>query len=795
MDKLCGISFNQVLDSASIGEIGISSGGISNTTLSAWSPTLEEFGLKLSTATIGTKDGPYLVRCAGTERTNAGTEKIAYLLIIDGDSRIDENGEVVSGAPDPIEVSRALGGISHIISSSHSNSATKEELDAKVIDSGGLYGADYHKYRVYIICTYTPEQLPALLEYFFNQLHKAGVMLAPVPENKTWAQAWYLPRVPDSARLELHKFIDEEGARLDVEQIHSDWLSTQPAVEEPLLVERTDSYTADCKRDPIAEFNQAVTVHDVLLRNDYVLVGERYQRPNSCSNTPGVTLCKKTKDSKGRIYSHGGDVLNDSFAHDAFDCMLLLECDGDWKKALNWNADITKHNQSLFMENKSTQETFDSFDILVGVAPKEINTNKDFPLPFRGAMASIVASGLASAHKPQPKLTVLSALIGMASAIEGIYHFVDGTRVNLYGLGIAETGEGKEKLRYLANEVGRKAGALLLGKPASGQGLEDALVDRQGMLVVVDEVGHMLQSMNHKQSASYLIELTEMLLKLYSASSGSYSPRVKAFSKGTQLPRVLNNPCLSFLGFTTPVALSKGVSSENIEQGFLGRFLIVDGENNVKHRRVAQEFSLDTEMIERISVAISLHSLCSKNVGLIAETPDADSKLNILINKFVEEASKAPTPESRALLKRSYEKVIRIAGVLAVWDCPDEPVVTVEHIDWSETFVRYSNQCLLEFAENNIHENQQLADAAKVLDVVKKLITEDIKISNKSHHVIRKLNSNWVAKSAVLKASKLFKVQFDMALAHLLTMESLGEGIYNNTNTNKNIGYLYLEET
>ena len=271
-------------------KIGISSSGISNTTLKAWSPTLEEFGLTLSTATIGSKDGPYLVRCAGIERTNAGTDNIAYLLIIDGDSRIDENGQIVSGAPNPIEVSLALGGISHIISSSHSNGATKEELDAKGIDSGGLYGADYHKYRVYIICTYTPEQLPALLEYFFNQLHKAGVMLAPVPENKTWAQAWYLPRVPDSARLELHKFIDEEGARLDVEQIHSDWLSTQPAVEEPLLVERTDSYTADCKRDPIAEFNQAVTVHDVLLRNDYVLVGERYQRPNSCSNTPGVTL-------------------------------------------------------------------------------------------------------------------------------------------------------------------------------------------------------------------------------------------------------------------------------------------------------------------------------------------------------------------------------------------------------------------------------------------------------------------------------------------------------------------------
>ncbi len=780
-------------------KIGISSGCISNTTLKAWNPTDEEFKLTLSTAIIGTKDGPYLVRCAGTQRTNTGTEKIAYILIIDGDSRIDENGEVVSGAPDPTEVSQVLGPdgleISHIISSSHSNGATKEELDAKSIDSGGLYGADYHKYRVYIICTFTPEQLPALLEYLFNELHKAGVMLAPVPENRTWAQAWYLPRVPDKARLELHKFIDVSGAILDVEQIYTDWLSIQPAVEEPVFVERKDSAKNDGERDPIGEFNQSHTVHDVLVRNGYVQIGKRYQRPNSSSNTPGVSLCKNTKDGKDRIYSHGGDVLNDGYSHDAFDCMLLLEFNGDWSKALNWNADITKHNQTLFMENKSQQEALNCFDVTLGVAPKKINTNKDFPLPFRGAMASIVASGLASSHKQQQKLTVLAALIAMASVIDGTYHFIDGTRVNLYGLGIAETGDGKEKVRQLANEVGRKAGALLLGKPASGQGLEDALDDTQGMLVVVDEVGHMLQSMNHKQSASYLIELTEILLKLYSGSSSSYSTRMKAAQKGEQLSRVLNNPCLSFLGFTTPAALSKGVSLENIEQGFLGRFLIVEGENNVKHRRVVQELSLDTDILKQIDISISMHLLLSDNGGLIAETADADVRLTVLIEKFSHEAKQALTPDARALLKRSYEKVIRIAGVLAVWDCPDEPVVTVEHIDWAEAFVRYSNNCLLTFAEDNIHENQQLADAAKVLDVVKKLILGDIKTPNKSHHVVRKLNSNWVAKSAVLKASKLFKVQFEMAVAHLLSIEALGDGVFINTDTAKNIGYLYLEES
>ena len=58
-------------------------------------------------------------------------------------------------------------------------------------------------------------------------------------------------------------------------------------------------------------------------------------------------------DGIERIYSHGGDVLNDGYVHDAFDCFRLLLWGGDEKNALKWNAEITKHNQRLYMQNKA----------------------------------------------------------------------------------------------------------------------------------------------------------------------------------------------------------------------------------------------------------------------------------------------------------------------------------------------------------------------------------------------------------------------------------------------------------
>lgn len=209
------------------------SGGFANTALSEWETDFTSLAKELSSPVIGNKDGSYLIRTTGAIRTTADTGDIAEIVILDGDSRIGDGGEIIAGAPHPLGLHEVLTklGVSHCIYSSHSNGATREELAAKGIDSGGMYGADYHKYRAVIIARYTPEQLPALLDYLFTELHGAGVMLAPVTENKTWAQAWYFPRVSDDSRMKLFKFYQHEGSALDVDGITQDWLKKQIPVE------------------------------------------------------------------------------------------------------------------------------------------------------------------------------------------------------------------------------------------------------------------------------------------------------------------------------------------------------------------------------------------------------------------------------------------------------------------------------------------------------------------------------------------------------------------------------------
>jgi P4 family phage/plasmid primase-like protien len=133
------------------------------------------------------------------------------------------------------------------------------------------------------------------------------------------------------------------------------------------------------QRCPISEFNQANRAQSVLMANGYKPVGkDRFLRPNSKSKAPGAVIMRNCSDGIERVYSHGGDTLNDGHAHDAFDCYRILECDGDLNTALGWSPDISKHNQRLYRQEqakrkpKQTSETELLFPVIEN-NPEQLN--------------------------------------------------------------------------------------------------------------------------------------------------------------------------------------------------------------------------------------------------------------------------------------------------------------------------------------------------------------------------------------------------------------------------------------
>jgi hypothetical protein len=460
--------------------IARSIGGYKNTELTPWEVSQDSLAKELSTPVIGQKDGAYFLRCDGSYRDDKHTADTADILPIDADKRIIENGELVDGAPHPDEVCAVLAnlGVSFVRYGSYSNGATWEELAAKVKpgkpepNTGGVYGKDFHKYRVLIFCTYRREQLPALLDYLFKELHKAGVMLADVKEQHTWSQPWYFPRVPDSARKALFKFEHHIGnKKLDVDEIYRQWIAAQyvkKAAQDALRAQSTHRATVLMGQGKTAleAYNEAFTIQQLMAPNDFIKAGKKYVSPHSKSGHAQFLINGKKWTS-----FHGSDAEaglgnagnNGERFGDAFDLFCFFEHGNDRRAALiaagnmftaATGKTINKQQQIDYRAAQANKSTVDSDGLLNHSRDKpqdqagEKMGQDDKPKqnavePFPGLMAEIVAAALEDAHKPQKELTILAVLLGMSSTCTGEYILPGGGRLNLYGAGIAGTGCGK----------------------------------------------------------------------------------------------------------------------------------------------------------------------------------------------------------------------------------------------------------------------------------------------------------------------------------------------------------------
>ena len=348
-------------------------GGVRNTHLIPWNTDFTRLVKELSTYQVGEKGGSYFIRCDGGSVRNDDhiQTQTANLLILDGDSRITEDGEIISGAPDPKQVSAVLTklGVQHCIYSSHSN---------------GLKGEGFHKYRVIMPCQYNSTQLLALLDWMHSKLHESGVMLYNVKENKAWSQPWYFPRV-DLDREHLFRFYESDGQPLNVEAVCAEYYervaadkASNPKIHaaEPAPAFRHQQHTYDgLLINPIVLFNNHWQDPFMYLQTqgykcEITPVGPRMLRPGSESKTPGVSFCTKCKDGVFRVYSFGGDALNDGYAHDAFDCFRLLECGGDFNQALRVvgntfyinNLTLEQHNRREYMKQQADKQASVNID-------------------------------------------------------------------------------------------------------------------------------------------------------------------------------------------------------------------------------------------------------------------------------------------------------------------------------------------------------------------------------------------------------------------------------------------------
>ena len=207
-----------------------------------------------------------------------------------------------------------------------------------------------------------------------------------------------------------------------------------------------------------------------------------------------------------------------------------------------------------------------------------------------GFLGELVAFSNSTSIKLQPMLSV-GAMLCFWGAILG--HKVatsTGLRTNFYGLGVGETSSGKEASRKAIKRLidDCELGQLIFAgeQVSSDAAIMTSLDIHNPGIFVVDEIGHLIASSTHRNALDSARSIPVQFTKLFScADSTCYG---KEYANQKERGRVvIHQPHCCLWGVTVPGVLSKGLSPDEISDGFLPRMLsfhVDEGDQDARWR-------------------------------------------------------------------------------------------------------------------------------------------------------------------------------------------------------------------
>ncbi len=381
-----------------------------------------------------------------------------------------------------------------------------------------------------------------------------------------------------------------------------------------------------------------------------------------------------------------------------------------------------------------------------------------------GALAQFVAHTCASAPSPQPWLTLGAGLAMFGAAAGRRYAGPTNLRTNLYAIGIADSGGGKDHpLRAstrlmiaagLANHVGSS-------KIASGAGLLTAITRNPSIYFPLDEVGFLISSAaDRKRAPKHLTEIIDNLTEFYSLADSTFLGI--AYANDKEKPReVIEQPCLCLFGVTTPGVFWGSLSSDNVIDGSLARMLIFESENHYpdpQHDLISNEPPADlVALMEAVakgadgSTPFPLGNAASaipKPWTVPYATPQAEARARAMREEQIDMLRRHQGTHLTGIIARLAENAAKVALIKAITDNPGSPQITAADLDWGMGIASRSVQTLMHAVKERVADNEYEALVKRVHKVIADAGSAGIdgkELSRKSQFLDRRKRADIVA--------------------------------------------------
>ena len=350
---------------------------------------------------------------------------------------------------------------------------------------------------------------------------------------------------------------------------------------------------------------------------------------------------------------------------------------------------------------------------------------------------------MSNAVSPHLDIAIFSALSLGSVVASRRYRTATKSRAlysSLYQVVVAGTGVGKEFAQGLIPDVLEAAGCEYLeggGGFSSVGALISELKESPNHWAVMDEFGDILKAKKDKRNSN-ATAVWAALKSIYSKNGKKWQP--PAYSRegkagmGLDRREPVRNPGITIFGSTTQRQLMRSLTSEELEDGLLNRFLFCVNESEREETPIPEGDELGADesfeqlaevpggLVRWVETAAGLETQHIKTLrefeNLTIEQIDEVRK-NRWRKKPVDQIVVRFTPEARKwfndsekldgnnpMFARVSENSIRIMVILAVSVDPEIPVITKDMAEWATAFVKYSAQRFNRLFVENLTESK-----------------------------------------------------------------------------------------
>ena len=351
------------------------------------------------------------------------------------------------------------------------------------------------------------------------------------------------------------------------------------------------------------------------------------------------------------------------------------------------------------------------------------------PLPVRflnppGLMGELIDWNLRTAPKPQPELALAAAIALMAVLIGRKCEDQSGARTNLYMIGLAGSGGGKDQARKCNKELLEAAGLKpMIGPEAfkSDSGIVHMVKKTNPVICHCDEFGRYLEAIKASRETPHIKGVETILLKLFTDSRSTYHGDAYADSNRNI---DINQPHLVIYGTSVPESFWGGMSKDSVSNGFCGRLMIVEASNNDPDIvEDARPLPPPSELVEMVK----WWGDYSPGGNLSAEFPQPrvleyteGAKRQWRMLEEVVKAKKKENSPYCSIYARSQEKAKKLALIYQLSKDPYSMVIEEESAEWGCSLTRYFHSLLEHKADLHVTASRHDACCKAVLLVLKK---------------------------------------------------------------------------